>query len=56
MKTTAGGEQGDTAQAAVEAASQISVAHRVTAAANDLQPLAPMVAPIKPNTGRQARA
>jgi IS5 family transposase len=55
MKTTDGFVQGYTAQAAVDAASQIIVAHRVTAAANDHQQLAAMVAQIKQNTGRQAR-
>lgn len=55
MKTTEGFVQGYNAQAAVDAASQIIVAHRVTAAANDRQQLAPMVAQIKQNTGRQAR-
>lgn len=56
MKTTEGFVQGYHAQAAVDAASQVIVTHRVTAVANDRQPLAPMVAQIKPNTGRQARA
>ena len=55
MKTTNGFVQGYNAQAAVDAASQIIVAHRVTAAANDHQQLAAMVAQIKQNTGRQAR-
>lgn len=55
MKTTDGFVQGYNAQAAVDATSQIIVAHRVTAAANDRQQLAPMVAQIKQNTGRQAR-
>jgi hypothetical protein len=55
MKTTEGFVQGDNAQAAADAASQIIVAPRVTAAANDRQQLAPMVAQIKQNTGRQAR-
>lgn len=55
MKTTEGFVQGDNAQAAVDAASPIIVAHRVTAAANDRQQLAAMVAPIKQHTGRQAR-
>lgn len=55
MKTTEGFVQGDNAQAAVDAARQIIVAHRVPAAANDRQQLAPMVAQIKQNTGRQAR-
>lgn len=55
MKTTDGFVQGYNAQAAVDAASQIIVAHRVTAAANDQQQLAPMVALIKQQTGRQAR-
>ena len=55
MKTTDGFVQGYNAQAAVDAASQIIVAHRVTAAANDRQQLAPMVAQIKQQTGRQAR-
>lgn len=55
MKTTEGFVQGDNAQAAVEAASQIIVAHRVTAAANDRQPRAPIVAQITQPTGRQAR-
>lgn len=56
MKTTEGFVQGYNAQAAVDAASQIIVAHRVTAAANDRQQLAPMVAQIKQHTGRPARA
>jgi len=55
MKVPEGFVQGYNAQAAVDAASQIIVAHRVTAAANDRQQLAPMVAQIKQNTGRQAR-
>ncbi|MBI4002850.1 MAG: transposase, partial [Nitrospira defluvii] len=55
MKTADGFMQGYNAQAAVDAASQIIVAHRVTAAANDRQQLAPMVAQIKQQTGRQAR-
>ena len=55
MKTADGFVQGYNAQAAVDAASQIIVAHRVTAAANDQQPLVPMVAQIKQNMGRQAR-
>ena len=54
MKTTDGFVQGYNAQAAVDAASQIIVAHRVTAAANDRQQLVPMVAQIKQHTGRQA--
>lgn len=55
MKTAEGFVQGYNAQAAVEAASQIIVAHRVTAAANDQQHLVPMVVQIKQNRGRQAR-
>jgi transposase len=47
--------QGYNAQAAVDAQSQVIVAQCVTQAANDKQHLAPMVAQIKENTGRQAR-
>lgn len=55
MKTAEGFVQGYNAQAAVDAASQIIVAHRVTAAANDQQQLVPMVVQIKQHMGRQAR-
>ena len=55
MKTTDGFVQGYTAQAAVDAASQIIWAHRVTVTANDQQQLAPMVAQIKQQTGRPER-
>lgn len=55
MKTTDGFVQGYNAQAAVDAASQIIVAQQVTNAPNDQQQLAPLVAQIKANTGRQAR-
>jgi len=55
METTDGFVQGYNAQAVVDAASQIIVAHRVTAAANDRQQLTSMVAQVKQNTGRQVR-
>ena len=55
MKTADGFVQGYNAQAAVDAASQIIVAQQVTNAPNDQQQLAPLVAQIKANTGRQAR-
>jgi len=55
MKTAEGFVQGYNAQAAVDAASQIIVAQQVTNASNDQQQLAPLVAQIKANTGRQAR-
>jgi transposase len=55
MKTAEGFVQGYNAQAAVDAASQIIVAQQVTNAPNDQQQLAPLVAQIKANTGRQAR-
>ena len=55
MKTADGFVQGYHAQAAVDAASQIIVAQQVTNAPNDQQQLAPLVAQIKANTGRQAR-
>lgn len=54
MKTADGFVQGYNAQAAVDAASQIIVAQQVTNAPNDQQQLAPLVAQIKANTGRQA--
>jgi hypothetical protein len=43
------------AQAAVDSASQVIVAEMVIAEQNDVQALAPMLAQIKANTGRQAR-
>jgi transposase len=55
MKTKDGFIQGYNAQAAVDADSQVIVAEAVTQAANDKQQLAPLVAQIKENTGRQAR-
>lgn len=55
MKTADGFVQGYNAQAAVDAASQIIVAQHMTNAPNDQQQLAPLVAQIKANTGRQAR-
>ncbi len=55
MKTADGFVQGYNAQAAVDAVSQIIVAQRVTNAPNDQQQLAPLIAQIKQNTGRQAR-
>jgi transposase len=55
MKTAEGFVQGYNAQAAVDAASQIIVAQHVTPAPNDQQQLAPLLAQIKANTGRQAR-
>ena len=55
MKTAEGFVQGYNAQAAVDAASQIIVAQHVTHAPNDQQQLAPLLAQIKANTGRQAR-
>jgi len=54
MKTKDGFIQGYNAQAAVDAESQVIVAQVVTQAANDKQQLAPLVAQIKANTGRQA--
>jgi|GEM_PF-466051 len=54
MKTKDGFEQAYNAQAAVDAASQVIVAQLVTRSGNDKQQLAPMVAQIKENTGRQA--
>ena len=54
MKSQDGFVQSYNAQAAVDADSQIIVAQLVTQAANDKQQLAPMVAQIKENTGRQA--
>lgn len=55
MKTPDGFVQGDHRQAALDAASQIIVAPQVTNAPNDQPQLAPLVAQIKANTGRQAR-
>ncbi len=55
MRTADGFVQGDNAQAAVDAASQIIVAQQVTNAPNDQQQLAPLLAQIKANTGRQTR-
>jgi transposase len=54
MKSQDGFVQAYNAQAAVDADSQVIVAQLVTQAANDKQQLAPMVAQIKENTGRQA--
>ena len=55
MRPTDGFVQGDNAQAAVDAASQIIVAQQVTNAPNAQQQLAPLLAQITANTGRQAR-
>jgi len=54
MKSQDGFVQAYNAQAAVDADSQVIVAQLVTQAANDKKQLAPMVAQIKENTGRQA--
>lgn len=55
MKSKDGFVQAYNAQAAVDAESQVIVAQLVTQAVNDKRQLAPMVAQIKENTGRQAR-
>jgi transposase len=55
MMTKDGFVQGYNAQAAVDGASQVIVAEMVIAEQNDVQTLAPMLAQIKANTGRQAR-
>jgi transposase len=55
MKSHDGFIQGYNAQAAVDAGSQVIVAQMLTNNASDMQQLAPMVAQIKQNTGRQAQ-
>lgn len=55
MKSKDGFLQGYNAQAAVDSESQVIVAQLVTQAGNDKHQLAPMVAQIKKNTGRQAQ-
>jgi transposase len=55
MKTRDGFVQGYNAQIAVDGAHQVIVAQDVTASPTDVQQLAPMVAQIKKNTGRQAK-
>ena len=55
MKGPDGFVQAYNCQAAVDAESQVIVAQHVTNAANDKQQLAPMVAQIKTNTGRQTQ-
>ena len=55
MKAQDGFIQGYHAQAAVDAASQVIVAHGLTNQASDAPQLEPMLAHIKANTGRQAR-
>ncbi len=55
MKAQDGFIQGYTAQAAVDAAHQVIVAHGLTNQASDAAQLEPMLAHIQPNTGRQAR-
>jgi len=55
MKAQDGFIQGDHAQAAVDAAHQVIVAHGLTSQASDAHQLEPMLAHIKTNTGRQAR-
>ena len=55
MKSHDGFIQGYNAQAAVDSESQVIVAERLTNNASDAQQLAPMVAQIKQNTGRQAK-
>lgn len=55
MKSHDGFIQGYNAQAAVDSESQVIVAERLTTNASDAQQLAPMVAQIKQNTGRQAK-
>lgn len=54
MKTRDGFVQGFNAQIVVDSKSQVIVAQDVTASPTDVQQLAPMVAQIKQNTGRQA--
>lgn len=54
MKTQDGFIQSDNAQAAVDAAHQVIVAQGLTHQARDAHQLAPMLASIKANTGRQA--
>ena len=54
MKNKDGFIQAYNAQAAVDASSQVIVAREVTQAATDARELAPMVAQIKANIGRQA--
>ncbi|HZG45397.1 MAG TPA: IS1182 family transposase [Allosphingosinicella sp.] len=55
MKTKDGFIQGYNAQAAVDASSQVIVAEMLLNEQNDVGALAPMLARIKQNTGRQAR-
>jgi hypothetical protein len=55
MKAPDGFIQGYNAQAAVDAAHQVIVAHGLTNQASDAPHLEPMLAQIKSNTGRQAR-
>lgn len=55
MMTKDGFVQGYNAQAAVDSVSQVIVAEMVFAEQNDVHALAPMLAQIKANTGRQAR-
>jgi hypothetical protein len=55
MKTQDGFIQGYNAQAAVDAAHQVIVAHALTNQASDAHQLEPMLAHIKTNTGRQAQ-
>ena len=55
MKSHDGFVQAYNAQAAVDADSQVIVAQTLTNSASDAQQLAPMVAQIKANTGRQAQ-
>lgn len=54
MKTRDGFVQGFNAQIVVDSKHQVIVAQDVTASPTDVQQLAPMVAQIKQNTGRQA--
>ena len=54
LKTKDGYTQGYNAQIAVDAKAQVIVAHAVNNQQNDVEMLAPMVAQIKANTGRQA--
>jgi transposase len=55
MMTKDGFVQGYNAQAAVDSDSQVIVAEMVIREQNDVETLAPMLAQIKANTGRQAR-
>lgn len=55
MKSKDGFVQAYNAQAAVDSESQVIVAQLVTQAGNDKRQMAPMVAQIKENTGRQAQ-